>query len=240
MNPRLIAGGVLASLWLLGLPTWAVEYRLQVVNLDALTVLAHLDNSGPAPHGEAHKSRLETRLDNGGFSAAAALPGRRVHLLQDPGYGGKPTAWLQVLPNTRDSAWTTRQWEGTPGDRVAFMVSSEMRAWQEVAAVAANPEGVLRRLVIGSGGWFGRSRPEVREVADDYLANAVTQGTFTHWLEQNAQALNGMSVVVGRGGSVVEQPDRVYAVLTLPPEPHTFRLVIGWRNLRRGGGGNDK
>lgn len=50
MNPRVIAGGVLASLWLLGLPTWTVEYRLPVVNLDALTVLAHLDNSGPAPH----------------------------------------------------------------------------------------------------------------------------------------------------------------------------------------------
>jgi hypothetical protein len=121
-----------------------------------------------------------------------------------------------------------------------FVVSSEMRAWQEVAAVAANPEGVLRRLVIGSGGWFGRSRPEVREVADEYLAHAVAQGTFPQWLEQNAQARNGMSVVVGRGGSVVEQPDRVYAVLTLPPEPHTFKLVIGWRNHRRGGGGNDK
>jgi hypothetical protein len=240
MKPRLIAAGVLASLWLLGLPTWAVEYRLQVVNLDAITVLAHLDNSRPAPHGETGQSRLETRLDNGGFSAAAALPGRQVHLLHEPGDGSQPPAWPQLLPRARDSAWTTLQWEGHPGDRVVFVVSSEMRAWQEVAAVAANPEGVLRRLVIGSGGWFGRSRPEVREVADDYLAHAVAQGTFTPWLEQNAQARNGMSVVVGRGGSVYEQPDRVYAVLTLPPEPHTFRVVIGWRNHRRGGGGNDK
>ena len=240
MNPRVIAGGVLASLWLLGLPTWAVEYRLQVVNLDAITVLAHLDNSGPAPHGEARQSRLEVRLDNGGFSAAAALPGRHVHLLPEPGDGGQPLAWPQVLPRARDSAWTTLQWEGHPGDRVVFVVSSEMPAWQEVAAVAANPEGVLRRLVIGSGGWFRRSRPEVREVADEYLAHAVAQGTFPQWLEQNAQALNGMSVVVGRGHSVVEHPDRVYAVLTLPPEPHTFRLVIGWRDHRRGGGGNNK
>lgn len=240
MKLRLIAGGVLASLWLLGLPTWAVEYRLQVVNLDALTVLAHIENSGPAPHGEARQSHLEARLDNGGFSAAAALPGRRVQLLHDPRYGGKPLAWRQVMPNTRDSAWTTLQWEGHPGDRVAFVVSSEMRAWQEVEAVAANPEGVLRRLVIGNGGWFGRSRPEVREVAYDYLAHAVAQDTFTQWLEQNAKALNGMSVVVGRGGSFFEQPDRVYAVFTLPPEPHTFRVVIGWRNHRRGGGGNNK
>jgi hypothetical protein len=240
MKPRLIAAGVLASLWLLGLPTWAVEYRLQVVNLDAITVLAHIDNSGPAPHGGAYKSHLEARLDNGGFSAAAALPGRRVQLLYDPGYGGTPPAWLQVLPNTRDSAWTTLQWEGNPGDSVAFVVRSEMRAWQEVVAVATNPDGVLRRLVIASGGWFGRSRPEVPEVADDYLAHAVAQDTFTHWLGQNAKALNGMSVVVGRGGSFFEHPDRVYAILRLPPEPHTFRLVIGWRNHRRGGGGNNK
>jgi hypothetical protein len=114
-----------------------------------------------------------------------------------------------------------------------------MLAWQAVEAVAANPEGVLRRLVIGRGGWFGRSRPEAREVADECLANAVAQGAFTQWLEQNAQARNGMSVVVSRGRSVVEQPDRVYAVLTRPPEPHTFRVVLGWRDHRRGGGGND-
>ena len=102
----------------------------------------------------------------------------------------------RCVPSARDSAWTTRQWEGHPGDRVAFVVSSEMRAWQEVEAVAANPEGVLRRLVIGRGGWFGRSRPEVREVADESLAHAVAQGTFTQWLEHNAQAL---SRHVGRG-----------------------------------------
>jgi len=58
-------------------------------------------------------------------------------------------------------------------------------------------------------------------------------------LEHNARALDGMSVVVGRGRSVFAQPDRVYAVLTLPPEPRTFRLVIGWRHPRRGGGGNN-
>jgi hypothetical protein len=47
------------------------------------------------------------------------------------------------------------------------VVSSEMRAWQDVEAVAANPEAGLRRLVIGpSSGWrrqrrvtvFGRRR----------------------------------------------------------------------------------
>jgi len=146
MTPRLIAGGVLAPLWLLGLPTWAVEYRVPVVNLDALTLLAHLDNSGPAPHGEARQSHLEARLDRGGFAAAVALPRRQVPRRHDPGYGGQPPAWLQVWPSARDAAWTTRQWKGHRGDRVAFVVSRGRRAWQDVAAVAASPEGLLRRM----------------------------------------------------------------------------------------------
>ena len=197
MKPRLIVGGMLASMWLLGLPAWAVQYRLQVVNLDALAVFAQVENSAPPRPGEEHMSRLETRLDNREFSTSAVLPGRQVLLLEDPGYGGKAPARLHVLPSTRDSAWTTLQWEGNPGDSVAFVIKSDIRAWQEVVTVAANPEGVFRRLVIGSPGWFERSRPEVREVAYDYLANAVAQGTFTPWLEQNAKAINGMSVVVG-------------------------------------------
>ena len=239
MKLRLIVGGMLASMWLLGLPAWAVQYRLQVVNLDALAVFAQVENSEPPRPGEERMSRLEARLDNGEFSTAAVLPGRQVQLLEDPRYGGKAPARLHVLPSTRDSAWTTLQWEGNPGDSVAFVIKSDIRAWQEVVTVAANPEGVLRRLAIGSPGWFERSRPEVREVAYDYLANAVAQGTFTPWLEQNAKAINGMSVVVGRGHSFVEHPDRVYTVLKLPPEPRTFRVVIGWRNHRQGGGNNN-
>jgi len=62
---------------------WPVESRWQVVNLDALTVLAYIDHSGPAPHGEASQSHLEARLDNGGLSAAAALPGRQVQRVCD-------------------------------------------------------------------------------------------------------------------------------------------------------------
>ena len=240
MKPRVIVGGVLASLWLLGLPTWAVEYRLQVVNLDAMTVLAHIDNSGPAPHGEARQSHLEARLDHGGFAAAAALPGRQVQLLHDPGYGGTPLAWLQVLPSARDSAWTTLQWEGHPGDRVAFVVSSEMRAWQEVVAVAANPEGVLRRLVIGVGdGSDAHGRRSARSRTSISPMPWRRAPSRSGW-SRTPRRCNGMSVVVGRGGSVVEHPDRVYAVLTRPPEPHTFRVVIGWRHHRRGGGGNHK
>lgn len=140
MKLRLIVGGILASMWLLGLPAWAVQYRLQLVNLDFLTVFAQVENSGPPGPGEERMSRLEARLDNGEFPASAVLPGRQVQLLQDPSYGGKTPAALVVLPITRDSAWTTLQWEGNPGDSVTFVIKSEIRRWQEVVTVAANPD----------------------------------------------------------------------------------------------------
>ena len=171
MKPRVIAAGVLASLWLLGLPTWAVEYRLQVVNLDALTVLAHIDHSGPAPHGEARQSHLEARLDNGGFSAAAALPGRQVHLLHDPGYGGTPPAWRQVCAQRQgfglDHAAVgraSRRPRGVRGQqRDASLAGSGGRGREPgrgLEAVGHRPWGMVRTLTAGGPRGRGRvSRP---------------------------------------------------------------------------------
>jgi hypothetical protein len=147
--------------------------------------------------------------------------------------------WLQTLPAARNQAWTTLVWKENPGDTVALVVKSDMRAWQEVWEVAANPEGVLRRLSIGGPGFFVRQGRQVPDVSADFLADAVAQGTFTRWLEQHAQALNGMSIVVGRGRGWIYDQDRVYMVLKLPPEPRTFKLVICWRDRRRPGGGSE-
>ena len=45
--------------------------------------------------------RLEARLDAQHFSPAAVLPGREVHLLEDPAYGGTVPAHISLLPATR-------------------------------------------------------------------------------------------------------------------------------------------
>jgi hypothetical protein len=237
-----IVGWILAPICLLASAAWPVEYRLQVTNLDYLTFLAHTEKATASRSGEERMGQLEAQLDKMQFPPGAVLPGRQVQLLEDPGYGGKPPARLSMLPATGEQAWTTMVWEGDPGDTVAFVVKSEMKAWPQVWAVAANPEGVLRRLSIWGASLFSRQRPEVPEVSDDYIANAVRQGTFTRWLEQNAKALHGMSVVVGRGLNTLtlsdNVSDKVYVVIKLPPEPRTFKLVIGWRTEWRKPGGN--
>lgn len=242
MPQRLWFLGGLVCLWaVLGLaagPAQAVQYRLQVTNLEYLTFSRYLENSTPPWRGEEYMQGLEARLDRQEFPTAAVIPGREIQLLEDPGYGGKPPARLAVLPATRQQAWTTLVWEGNPGDTVAFVVRTEMVAWQEVRAVATNAEGALKRWSIGGPALFGRQWQQVPEVSYDYIAHAVDRRIFPRWVEQNATAINGMAVVVGRGRNVFYHPDRVYTMITLPPEPRTFKLVIGWRDRDDRGTGN--
>jgi hypothetical protein len=223
-----------AALVLLALLVWsagAVEYRLQVTHLDYRT-FASYEEPSTAPLGEqAPMGRLEALLDQRQFSTNALIPGREVQLLEDPRYGGTIPARIAVLPATRDQAWTTIVWEGHPGDPVAFVVKSDMAAWQEVWAVAANPEGTLRRLSLGGPALLGPRGREVPEVSQAFLATAVDQRTFAQWIGQTAPAHDGLSLVVGRRRpSIFTRPDWVYVVITPPPAPRTFKLVLGWKD----------
>jgi hypothetical protein len=138
-----------------------------------------------------------------------------------------------VVPMSKGKSWTTMVWEGQPGEKVTFVLKSEMQAWPEVRAIAANPDGVLKRLSIGGPSLFGGGSQQVPEASYDFLVNAVDRGSFTPWVAQHAKVLNGMAIVVGRGRSGLVSADRVYAMLTLPPEPRTYKLVIGWEQPSR-------
>jgi hypothetical protein len=225
----LIAWAVV-SLWVLTLPVWAVEYRLQVTNIDYLTFSSYLDRSSTSPRGRETMQRLETRLDSTEFSTAAVIPGRELRLLENPAYGGQMPSRVSFLPATGQQAWTTVVWDGTPGTHVAFVVQSYMAAWQEVWDIATNATGVLRRLTIGGPSLFGGQSRDVPAVSKDFLANAADRGTFVAWLQQRAKPVGGMYLAIGRRHEVFASADRVYMLLTLPPEPHTFKVVIGWKD----------
>jgi uncharacterized caspase-like protein len=211
----------------------SIQYHLLVTHIDFSTFAKYLEKAPSGTSGDNVMPRLESRLDRLEFPSAATIPGREIQLLTNPGYGSQTPRSMAVAPMSTRESWTTLVWEGNPGDRVAFVVKSEMQAWTEVRAVAANPEGMLRRLSIGGPSLFGGGSQQVPEVSDDFLANAVERGTFTSWVNQHAKALNGLSIVVGRGREGVLSADRVYALMTLPPEPRTFKLVIGWNQPDR-------
>jgi hypothetical protein len=215
--------GLVIVMWIWALPAWAVEYRLQVADLQYLTLSSY-------DGGNGNVSQLQTRLDNMEFPPSALIPGREVKLLDDPLYGGQTPGRLSILPVTKDQAWTTLIWDGNPGETLVFVVKSEMAAWQEVRFVAANPEGTLRQIKIGNPSLFGGFSYEVPKVSYNFLANAVDQRTFVPWIQQNAKSLNGLSLVIGEGYSKYYNPDRVYIVLSTPPAPRTFKVVIGWKD----------
>jgi hypothetical protein len=223
-----LIGCAIASLWLLTLPVWAVEYRLQATNIDYRTFSSYLDRSIASPRGQETMQRLETRLDSMEFSTAAVIPGRELRLLENPAYGGQVPSRVSFLPATGQQSWTTVVWDGTPGTRTAFVVQSYMAAWQEVWDIATNATGVLRRLTIGGPSLYGGQSRDVPAVSKDFLANAADRGSFVAWLQQRAKPLGGMYLAIGRRHEVSASVDRVYMLLTLPPEPHTFKVVIGW------------
>jgi hypothetical protein len=226
---------------LLTLPAWASEYRLQVVNLGFLTLSSYTDRPVPGQPGEGSLIRLQTRLDTMAFPATAVIPDRDTLLLQDPAYGGKIPDRVSVLPTTREQAWTTVVFDANPGDTVAFVVKTYMVAWQQIWYLGANPEGTLRRLTPGNPSFFGGRSYEVPQVSSDFLANEVGQGTFPTWVAQNAPSLNGMSLVIGQGLNQFYDPDRLFVVLKLAPEPRTYKVAIGWRDRNdRNDNGNQR
>jgi hypothetical protein len=230
LKRRTLVGSIFAVIWLVALPAWAVEYRLEVTNMDALTFSSHMGKATPWWHQNEPMGGLEARLDAMQFPTAAVIPGREVHLLDDPAYGGTVPTRVSLLPATGKQAWTMYVWDGKQGDTVAFAVTSDMAAWQEVWDVAANPGGALRRLSIGGPSIFGHAWQEIPKVSQEFLANAVDRGTFTLWVAQHAKVVDGMSFVVGQGHNTFYNPDRVYVFVKLPPEPHTFKVVIGWKD----------
>jgi hypothetical protein len=240
MTLRSMLGWGVGIAVLLTLPAWAAEYRLQVVNLDYLTVSSYTDRPVPGQPGEGSLIRLQTRLDTMEFPATAVIPDRNTLLLEDPAYGGKIPDRVSVLPTTREQAWTTVVFDANPGDTVAFVVKTYMVAWQEIWMLGANPEGTLRRLIPGNPSFFGGRSYEVPQVSSDFLVNAAAQGTFPQWVAQNAPSLNDMSLVIGQGRNRIYDPDRLFVVLKLPPEPRTYKVAIGWRDRNGRGDHNGK
>jgi len=230
MIHRTIIAWAIVSFWVFSLPSWAVEYRLQVTNLDRLIFSSYLDRATGSPSGQETMQGLEARLDCMEFPPSAVLPGRELRLLEDPAYGGQVPNRLSFLPATGQQSWTTVVWEANPGERVAFVVRSDMAAWQEVWDIATNGTGVLRRLTIGGPSLFGGQSREVPAVSQNFLANAADRGTFVTWLQQHAKPIGGMYLVIGRRNELFNSVDRVYMLLTLPAEPRTFKVVVGWKD----------
>src|SRR5919106_4436290 len=158
MKSRTLVGGIFALMWLTVLPAWAVEYRLQVANIDDETFASYEGKARSWTDMKEPMGRLEARFDDNQFSRNAILPGHRVDLVQDPAYGGITPTKVSRLPATRHQDWSTYVFDANPGDTVVFVVRPDMYAWEQAEDVASDVKGTFRRLSIGGARGLGGGR----------------------------------------------------------------------------------
>jgi hypothetical protein len=128
LTRRTLVGWIFGLIWLMALPTWAVEYRPQVTNVGFLNFSSYMGKATPWWAQNEPMGRLEARLDAQQLSPAAVIPGREVQLPEDPAYGGTMPTRISKLPATRQRAWTTYVFDANLGDTVTFVVRSDMAA----------------------------------------------------------------------------------------------------------------
>src|SRR5262245_21470745 len=173
MIRRALVGCTVVCLWLLTIPVWGVEYRLQVTNINDLNFSANLDRSSSGPRGQETMQGLDARLDKQEFSTHAVIPGRELQMLEDPAYGGQIPRPRPRRHATGQEAWATALWEALPGTPAVFEGRSYTCAWQEVWYIAANATGVPRRMTIGGPSIFGAPTRQVPALPNAFLANAA-------------------------------------------------------------------
>ena len=106
----------------------AEEYRLQVANLYRDSFAHFIDGPIRTGSGELAMPNLERALDAGDISPGALLTDRVFRYGWDEmlrGFGAVKVR-ASVSPGEGLRRWDEAVWEGTPGERSAFVISSPM------------------------------------------------------------------------------------------------------------------
>ena len=230
--------GLLLALAVVG-PAGAAEYRLQVANLYRESFVSYFDGPLGTGSGDLVMERLGRALDTAQTPEGALLFDRPLR------YGWEAVAAsfravkviAQIKPAEGSRRWDEVVWEGTPGERSVWVIAPTTTRTQEVVQVALQGVG-------------GREPPALRQ----YLPYRVTgspapQTVVTYPLplvrfyEDRGPALwdrylsrstglgQGIAVVVGENSNP-SFADWVYIIVQHPPQPTTFKAVVGWERRR--------
>ena len=222
-----VMAGCLAAalLWWPGVPV-AATYQLQVASLPE-RVFMHFVHGRTLPGVEAY-------LDDTGRSRFVLIRDRQPQLLRPTASDRSVTQPVAVaLPEPRNP-WGAMTWEGEPGQLAVFRIRGIQSDNQKLRRVAVQSDGVLVRLGMPRN---PGSRPQpvpVPAATAAYLTRALEASTFAAWVEQRAMSHQGLAVVVGRHHNPQES-DTVYLVIRVPPNYRTFKVILGWKTVRRGG-----
>ena len=228
MRNRGLAG---ASGWLIAaLLCWtgmteAATYKLQVASVPE-RVFMHFVEDRTLPRIEAY---LDTRR-----SKFVLLRDRRPQAVELSAPGQSAQFPVNVTLPKRNDPWGATTWNGEAGQLAVFRVRGIQSDHQKLRRVAVQTDGVLTRFPVRSIPVSQSQRMPVPAVATGYLTHALESDTFTAWVERRAMSYDGLSVIIGRHHNAQES-DTVYLVVRMPQTGRTYKVVLGWKTVKREG-----
>ena len=221
-----MSGGLAAALlWWPGIPE-AATYQLQVASVPERVFMYFVE--GPT------LPRAEVFLNDTRHSKFVLFRDRQPKLLNT-----MVSDQSMPLPDTinlprRNDPWGVTTWDGESGQLAVFRVRGIQSDHQKLMRVAVERDGVLTRLSMRGSAGFRSQRVPVPETAAGYLTRALENSTFAAWVEQRAVSYQGLSVIVGRHHNQRES-DTVYLVIRLPQTDRGFKVILGWKTVKREG-----
>lgn len=201
-----------------GIPE-AATYQLQVASVPE-RVFMHFVKGRTLPHAEGF-------FDDTRRSRFVLFRDRQPQTLTE--LGQFP---VNIAPP--NNPWGATTWNGDAGELAVFSIRGIQSDHQRLRRVAVQTNGVLTRFPV-RGIPASQSQPmPVPATAANYLVHAVASGTFTAWVERRAVSYDGLSVIVGKHHDAHES-DTVYLAIRMPQTGRTFKVVLGWKTVKRDG-----
>ena len=221
-----MAGCLAAALiWWPGV-TQAATYQLQVASVSERVFMYFVDGHT--------LPRAETFLDDSRRSRFVLFRDRQPKMLEAMVPGGSVPPPVTVMLPKRNNPWGATIWDGEAGQLAVFHIRGIQSDHQKLRRVAVQTdEGLVRLPLHGDPGVRSQPMP-VPAKAAGYLTRALESGTFAAWVERHAISHQGLSVVVGRHHHPRES-DTVYLVIRMPRTERTYKVLLGWKTVKRGG-----
>jgi hypothetical protein len=205
----------------------AATYQLQVASMPERVFMYFVE--------DRTLPRIEAYLDNTRRSKFVLFRDRQPRPLELTGPGQSVPFPVNVTLPKRNDPWGVTTWDGEAGQLAVFRVRGKQSNYQKLRRVAVQMGGVLTRFPV-RGVPASRLQPmQVPATAASYLTHALESGAFAAWAERRAATYNGLSVIVGRHHNAQES-DTVYLVVRMPQTGRAYKVILGWKTLKREGG----
>lgn len=206
--------------------TVAATYQLQVASVPE-RVFMYFVEGRTLP-------RLEAFLDDTRRSKFVLIRDRQPQLLQREVTDRSAPLPVTVKHPKRNDPWGATTWDGEPGQLAVFRIRGIQSDHQKLRRVAVQTDGVLARIPVGGGHGSQSQTIAVPAAAAGYLTRALENSMFPAWIERRAVSHQGLSVIVGRHHNRQES-DTVYLAIRMPQTDRTFKVILGWKTVKRGG-----